>query len=104
MVGALNPFDSERNPLSDTYTHCCQSALGLSFLQLMNSRQNQASATHAQRMAKGNRSTVWIYVRCIVGETELSQAGKRLAGEGFIQLDEIKVCDGEFEPCEKFFG
>src|SRR5216683_8016009 len=99
----LDALDGEGYALADADTHRGQCPLGLRFLQLMNGSEDQPSAAHAEWMAKRDGSTVWIYVRCVVGQSELAQARKRLAGECFVQFDEIKIGDGKFEPREQFF-
>src|SRR5271165_3394835 len=70
----------------------------------MAGREDETGATHTERMAERDGSAIGINVRRIIGQTELAQAGKRLAGESFIQLDEIEISDGKLQPRKKFFG
>ncbi len=77
--------------LPDTDAHGGERAFAASFFQAVGGCQYQTSARHAERMTKRNRPAMRIDLTGIVGQPQLAHAGKRLRGEGFVELDEIEV-------------
>lgn len=74
-----------------TPTHMVAVPLRPPVFQMMQRRQHQPRAAHAQRVAEGNRPAVGIDLRCIVGQTQFAQDRKPPAGKRFIELNDIEI-------------
>src|SRR6185437_58030 len=86
-----NSFDCERHTLPDADAHGGKPELAAVFFQAMRRGQRQPRTRHAERMAERDRAAMRIDLFRIVGEAELAQAGERLRGKGFVELDQIIV-------------
>src|SRR5580704_11411952 len=54
-------------------------------------------------MTDRNGTAVWIDMRRIVGNAQISQNGQRLRGKSFVQLDNIHLREGEVGLRENLF-
>ncbi len=59
----------------------------------MHRRQRQPGAAHAKRMTQRNGAAMRVDEVGILLDAELTQTGYPLAGEGFIELDQIEIAD-----------
>ena len=60
--------------------------------------KRQPRAAHAEGMTERDRAAMRIDEVGIVLDAELAQAGYALAGEGFIELDQIEIADFQPQP------
>src|SRR3546814_16707609 len=67
-------------------------------LELMHEGHGKACARHAERVAERDGAAVGVDMGGVIGKPERAQHGERLAGEGIIQPDRVKVRDGQAEP------
>ena len=75
IADGLHSLDGEGYTLTDADTHSGERAAAASFLQLVNGGEDKARATHAERMAQRNRTTIRIHMRSVIGEAQLTQTG-----------------------------
>ena len=52
-------------------------------------------------MAERDRAAIGIHPLIVIGNTELAQCGKALAGEGLVQFDHVELFLIQAEPCQK---
>ncbi|MNH41142.1 hypothetical protein D3C79_1025820 [compost metagenome] len=53
-------------------------------------------------MTEGNGATIGIDLRRIIGQTQFSQHGQALAGERFVEFDDIKIADRHTQALGQF--
>ena len=61
----------------------------------MRSGEKEAGSGHPEGMAKRDGAAVWIYSGIVVGDAELAEAGERLRGECFVELDDVHLIERE---------
>ena len=67
-------------------------------LKLQRGGAGDARPRHAEWVAERDRPAVRIDVIAVVRQAEAAQAGERLRGEGFIELDDVEPCRRELQP------
>src|SRR5690606_7365065 len=63
-----------------------------------------AGAAHAEGVAEGDGAAVGIYEWGVFGDAEVAEDGDALAGEGFVELDDVEVGGCEVEAGTEFAG
>src|ERR1700756_2353855 len=91
-------LDRHRDALPDADAHRRQRALAAAFLHAMHRGHRQARTAHPQGMTERDGAAMRIDEISIVLDAELAQAGDALAGEGFIELDQIEIADLQSQP------
>src|SRR6185437_14196516 len=90
---ASRPLEDRRNPLAAADA-LRRERVALAFaLQKRGGLAGDAGAGGTERMAKRDGAAIEIGFRLV--DAELAHAGERLRGEGFIDLDDVDVLDGE---------
>src|SRR4051794_35785016 len=88
-----NTLDRHCDALSHSDAHGGKGQASTEFFQLMRGRHHQTSATHAKRMPQRDGSAGRIHMVGVIGQTELTQARKRLTGKCLVELNPVEGCD-----------
>src|SRR4051812_16052213 len=91
LSGCSDALQREGNSLTDTDAHGRESELAAGALQLLSRGECEARPRHPKRMPKCDRTTIWIHVLSIVGETKLPKNGERLRSERFIKFNHVEI-------------
>jgi len=87
----LDAFQNQGNSLAYTDTHGAERVFAFCAQELVERCGYKTSAAGAQRVADGDRATVWIDVRGVVWNSQFAQDRKGLRSEGFIQFDDVHL-------------
>src|ERR1700738_4766660 len=98
MTFLVQLLDRHRDALADADAHCRQRPFAAALLHAMHRGHREARTAHAQGMTERNRAAMRVDEIGIVLDAELAQAGYSLAGEGFIELDQIEIAYFETQP------
>src|SRR5437867_946305 len=88
-------YSGNRQPLPHSDTEGAERVAALAALQLVHRRQRQPRAAHAERVTQRNRAAVRVHLLGVVRQSELTQAGQHLRGEGFVDLDYVQCIKSE---------
>src|SRR5581483_1917160 len=91
-------LDRHGDALADADAHGGERAFASALLHAMHGCDDKPRAAHAERMAERNRAAMRIDEVGILRNAELAQTGNTLAGESFIELDQIEIADLQSEP------
>src|SRR5688572_17599436 len=69
-------FNDSSDALSHTNAHHAESVASAAAVQFVHRGRDQPGARHAERVAEGDGSTVWIYMGSVVGQTKVAQHGE----------------------------
>ena len=82
-------FKDHRDALADADAHRRQAERGVAVVHGVDERRGDAGAACAERVADGDRAAADVDLRFV--EFEHPDAGQRLGGEGFVELDQVDV-------------
>src|SRR5450631_3580397 len=83
-------LDRHRDALPDADAHGRQRAFSAALLHAMHRGHREARTAHAQGMTERDGAAIRVDEIGIVLDAELAQAGYSLAGERFVELDQIE--------------
>ena len=89
-------------PHSDAHSRKC--AFTTDFVQSMRGCEGEPCAAHAQRMSERDCSAVPIDVFRVLSDAKQPQTCDSLAGKRFVQLNPIKIGNGEIQSAQKFLS
>ena len=88
-----DPFDDQRDALSDACAHRAQRMARSGPVQLVDGRRDEPGAAGTQRMSQGNRTTVGVDARVVVTQTQVAQNGQTLGRKGLVELDHVDLLE-----------
>src|SRR5258708_34037350 len=86
-------LDRHRDALPDADAPRRQGTQAAALLHAMHRGHRQPRAAHPQGMAKRDGTAMRVDEIGILLDAKLAQASNALAGEGFIELDQIEIAD-----------
>src|SRR6185295_7443227 len=99
-IGRSHPFKDTSSAHPATNAHGHHAVARLASFHLVQDRRRQLRAGAAERMAERDRAAV--DVEPIGIDRQRAQAGEDLRGEGFVQLDEIDLVEGQAGELQRF--
>src|SRR3954466_12108962 len=94
-----DPFDGHRDRAAAAETQRRKAESALTADQLVRQCRDDPCAARTDRMAERNSAAVDVDLRPI--EAEGATVGKRLRGEGLVDLDEVERLDRHLNPVEQ---
>ena len=95
-----NPLENHRDALADADAHGGQAELGVAVAHGVDEGGGDAGAARAERVADGDGAAADVDFSFV--HLEHADAGQRLGGEGFVELDEVDVGQLEAGALERF--
>src|ERR1039457_5336035 len=98
VVPSVQLLDRHRHTLADADAHRRQRPFSPALFHAVHRGQGETRSAHAQGMTERDGAAMRVDEIGIVLDAELAQAGYSLAGEGFIELDQIEITDFQSQP------
>src|SRR5260370_16968028 len=91
-------LDRHRDALADADAHRRQRAFSAALFHAMHRGHREARTAHTQGMTERDGAAMRVDEIGIILDAKLAKAGYSLAGEGFIELDQIEIAYFETQP------
>src|SRR5947209_12352323 len=97
-VASVQLFDRHCNALPYPDAHGCERPFATALFHAVDRGHRQSRAAHAERMTERDGAAMRIDEIGVLPDAELPQARDPLAGEGFVEFDQIEIAYFQPQP------
>src|SRR3989344_3315066 len=99
----LKAFEDGGNALAETNAHGCNPEVAAILLHHIEQSAGDSRAGATERVAQGDRAAVQVNLLVhLVEYFQIFQHRQGLCGEGFVELEEVDICDGQARALQGF--